>query len=153
MKYLLLFFIACSALTVNAQQTALPHGMVYGIKPDTSNILHATQVESFMGKKVRISTTLRGNVLRVTRQKGGWFELDAGKGKVIAAHFTDYKVNIPVGLKGKTVLIQGVAQKQFTADNGQHFAGDTTAGKPKLPVRTKPKHNLVFEVSGLMVEQ
>jgi hypothetical protein len=136
-----------------AQNHASPvHGMVYGTKPDTTGIMSSSKVEAFMDKKTRISTTIRGKVLKVTKQKGGWFDIDAGNGKVIAAHFKDYKVNIPAGLKGKTVIVEGVAQKQFIADDQQHFAGDTVNGKKQHGVKVDPKHKLTFEVKGLMVD-
>ncbi len=105
-----------------------------------------------MDKKTRISITIKGKVLKVTKEKGGWFSLDAGGGKVIAAHFKDYDINIPSGLKGRTVIVEGVAQKQFIADDQQHFAGDTVNGKKQQNVKTNPKHRLTFEVKGLMVE-
>jgi len=92
-------------------------------------------------------------VIKVTKTKGGWFELDAGNGKIINAHFKDYAVTIPADLKGRTVIIEGVAQKQFIADDGQHFAGDTVTGKKQHSVNANPKQSLTFEVSGLMVDK
>ncbi len=142
MRYLLLLIALGSALATSAQKKAMPHGMVYGVKPDTSNIVPANRIEAFMDKKVRISTTLRGKVLKVTKTKGGWFELDAGQGKIIAAHFTDYRVVTPPELEGKTVLIEGVAQKKFDA-----------SGKANTGTKTDPKRKLIFEVKGLMVEK
>jgi len=115
-------------------------------------MIKASQLEGFMDKKTRISITVRGKVLRVTKQKGGWFEIDAGNGKVIAAHFKNYNVNIPAELKGRTIIADGVAQKQFIADDQQHFAGDTVAGKKQHSVKTNPKKRLTFEVKGLMVD-
>ena len=111
-------------------------------------MLKADQLERFMDAKTRISTTIRGKVLKVTRQKGGWFDIDAGNGKVIAAHFTNYSVNIPADLKGRTIIAEGIAQKQFIADDQQHFAGD----KKQPNAKTNPKHKLTFEVKGLMVD-
>jgi hypothetical protein len=154
MKYWLLPICICFTLSAIAQhKTALPHGMVYGAKPDTTQVIPAWRVEVFMDKKVRINTTLRGQIIKVTKAKGGWFELDAGKGKIIAAHFKNYNITIPVALAGKTVLIDGVAQKQFIADDLQHFAGDTVRGKKQHKVKTDPKRRLIFEVRGLMVDR
>ncbi|MFD2863696.1 DUF4920 domain-containing protein [Mucilaginibacter antarcticus] len=142
MRYLILLIVTCCALAASAQKKPMPHGMVYGNKPDTSNIVPANRVEAFMDKKVRISSTVRGKVIRVTKPKGGWFEVDAGNGKIIAAHFRDYNVTTPVELKGKIVLIEGVAQKQFEA-----------SGKAKTGIKIDPKRRLTFEVKGLMVEK
>ncbi|HEY8929865.1 MAG TPA: DUF4920 domain-containing protein [Mucilaginibacter sp.] len=133
-------------------QTPLPHGTVYGLKPDSGAMQNASRLEAFMGPKVRISTTVKGKVLNVTNPKGGWFTIDAGSGKVITAHFKNAGINIPAALKGKTVIAEGVASKQFIADDGQHFAGDTMNGKKQHKVNADAKHRLAFEVRGLMVE-
>jgi hypothetical protein len=153
MKYLFLlipFFVITSA---SAQQhTPLPHGMIFGTKPDTTMQMPAWKIEDYMGKRVRMSTTLRGRITRVTKPKSGWFELDAGKGKIIDAHFKNIGVNIPADLKGKIVLIEGVVQKKFIADDLQHYAGDTVTGKKQHTVKTDPLRRLTFEVKGLMVD-
>jgi len=98
-----------------------------------------------MAQKPRISITVKGKIIKVTKEKGGWFDLDAGGGKVIAAHFKDYNINIPVDLKGRTVIVEGVAQKQIVADDQQHYAGD------KQPTKDKTDQ-LTFEATGLIVE-
>ncbi|CAN5432465.1 hypothetical protein BH09BAC6_BH09BAC6_17180 [soil metagenome] len=151
--YLFAATLFISTLTYAQKHTPLPHGMVFGIKPNVTTTIKAPALEAFMGSKTRISTTLVGRVLRVTKPKGGWFELDAGKGKIIAAHFRAYNVTIPADLKGRTVVVEGVAQKQFIADDLQHFAGDTVTGKKQHKVKTNPKQRLTFEVKGLMVDQ
>jgi hypothetical protein len=152
MKYMLLLFSLWFSASAFAQREPMPHGMVYGKKPDTTQWIPAWRVEAFMDKKVRISTTMRGRITKITKQKGGWFEVDAGKGKVIAAHFKDFNITLPLSIKNKIVFIQGVAQKQFIADDQQHFAGDTVTGKKQHTVKTDPKRRLVFEVAGLMVD-
>ncbi len=136
---------------VFAQNTPLPHGMLYGVKPDTTAMLPADKLEGFMGKHTRISTTIKGKVLKVTQPKGGWFTIDAGNDKVIIAHFTNYKINLPVAIQGKIVLIEGVAKKQFVAADRQHFAGDKPLKNKKARVKANPKQPLAFEVKGLMV--
>lgn len=99
-----------------------------------------------MAQKPRISTTIKGKVIKVTKEKGGWFDLDAGGGKVIAAHFKDYNINIPADLKGRTVIVEGVAQKQIVADDQQHYAGEN---QPKAKDNS---NQLTFEATGLIVE-
>lgn len=79
--------------------------------------------------------------------------MDAGGGKVIAAHFKDYNINLPVALKGRGVIIQGVAQRLLTADDMQHFAGDTVAGTKQHQQKVNPKARITFEVSGLVVDK
>ncbi|SDE54383.1 protein of unknown function [Mucilaginibacter pineti] len=153
MKVFPLLVLLFYTVTVSAQKHVhLPHGMVYGKRPDTMALQDAKKIEAFMGKKTRISTTIEGKVTRVTKEKGGWFELDAGDGRIIAAHFSDYNINIPANLAGRTVIIEGVAAKQFIADDLQHMAGDTVTGKKQHQVKTDPKKRIVFEVKGLMVD-
>jgi hypothetical protein len=153
MKYPFLLILLYITLPASAQHTPLPHGMVFGSKPTITQMIPASRVEVFMDKKTRISTTIRGRVIKVTKTKGGWFEVDAGKGKIIAAHFKDYGINIPSALKGKIVIIEGVAEKQFIADDLQHFAGDTVSGQKQHTTKTNPLRRLTFEVKGLMVDQ
>jgi hypothetical protein len=136
-----------------AQKTLLPHGSIFGIRPDTVGMMDASKVDAFMGKKVRISTTLRGRVIKVVNEKGGWFDLDAGKGKIIAAHFVNFDINIPLNLKGKIVIVEGIAAKQFIADDLQHFAGDKVDEKKQPAVKTNPGRSITFEVKGLFVDR
>jgi len=153
MKSLHLLFALLLTISAGAQQhAALPHGTVYGTKPGSS-MMPATKLETYMDTRPRINTTIEGKVIKVTKTKGGWFELDAGNGKIINAHFKDYAVTIPTDLKGRTVIIEGVAQKQFIADDSQHFAGDTVTGKKQHSVNANPRQSLTFEVSGLMVDK
>lgn len=153
MKRWLLMLVLFFPVMVFAQHTPLPHGMVFGTAPNTTGMMDASKLEAFMDKKVRISTTIRGVVTEVVKQKGGWFNVDAGNGRIIAAHFKNIGINIPKDLKGKTVIIEGVAAKQFIADDMQHFAGDTVVGKKQHHVNTDPKRRLTFEVTGLFVEK
>ena len=149
MKQVVLLILVPLTLNVSAQQTPLPHGMVFGQKPDTTIIVEATKTESFIGKKIRVNTTIRGRVVNVIKQKGGWFTMDAGHRKLISAHFKNYGVVLPAALKGRVVIIEGIAVKQTDATNGQRFGGNMAGGKDNT--RQKKDAELTFEVSGLMV--
>jgi len=152
MKLLLLVApLFCTAMLFAQLHAPLPHGMVYGQRPDTTTLMAAGKTEAFMGKKTRISTTITGKVIKVIKEKGGWFEIDAGNGKIIAAHFKNYNITIPKAMAGRMVIIEGVAQKLFMADDLQHLAGDTVTGKKQHKVKTDPKRRLTFEVKGLMI--
>jgi hypothetical protein len=141
--YILILFILNSYA-----QTPLPHGMVFGKKPDTTIIVDATKTMVLMGKKIRVSTTIRGKVVDVTKQKGGWFELDAGQGKIISAHFKNYGVLLPFALKGRVAIVEGIAVKQINAAEGQQINGGRVTAKDNPP---KSRIVLGFEVTGLMV--
>jgi hypothetical protein len=149
MKRFIFFMLMLFTRNIYAQHIPLPHGMVFGRKPDTTIIVEATKTAAFMGKKIRISTTIRGRVINVTREKGGWFKLDAGGGKAISAHFKNYDITLPKALKGRVVIIEGIAAKQVDATNGQRFGGNITAAKNNVLQKKPPA--LTFEVTGLMV--
>jgi hypothetical protein len=154
MKALTFLFVLLASVNALAQKhVPLPHGSVFGTTPNRIGMMDASKVEDFMGKKARVSTTLTGRVIKVTKTKGGWFDMDAGNGKVIAAHFKNYDVTIPEDLAGRTVIIEGIAAKQFIADDMQHLAGDTVSGKKQHHVNVDPKKRLTFEVKGLFVEK
>ena len=139
----LLFSCAAFAQT----NVRLAPGTIYGKKPDQTAMVSAEKLETFMEQKPRISITVKGKVVNVVKEKGGWFTLYAGSGKVIAAHFhfKDYDINIPADLKGRTVIVEGVAQKLAVSDDQQHFAGQKQA-------TVRPNGQLSFEAAGLMVE-
>ena len=122
------------------------HGVVFGKKPDQTAVVSAEKLDGFMAQKPRITITLKGTVVNVVKEKGGWFTLNAGKGKVITAHFKDYNVNIPSDLKGKMVITEGVAQRQLVAADQQHYAG-----KKEPDAKADPKQ-ISFEAIGLIIE-
>jgi len=144
MKTLLLALTIFTSTLTYAQHSAT-RGTIYGSKPNTAELIAAPKLDAFMGTKTRISTTIRGVVTKVTKTKGGWFEIAAGNGKTIAVHFSKYDITIPEDLKGQTVVVEGVAARQFLADDSQQIAGEKTqhANNPK---------QLTFEATGLVVD-
>ena len=142
----------CLAANIYAQQTPLPHGMVYGVKPDTSVVLDASKLEAFMDRKNRISTVIRARVLKVTNEANGWFELAANNGKIILARFKNDGISLPLALKGRTVIIQGIATRKMEGINGKPTG--RIVANVKNPTKTKDGTvALIFEVTGLMVYQ
>lgn len=145
---LLLSVILVTVTTLTyAQKVALPHGMIFGTKSDTANAVDADNLRRYMGEKKRISTSIKGTVERVTEEKGGWFIIKTKGGEPIYAHFRDYNVTLPSQIKGRVVIITGVAKREFTADDHQHFAGDTIS----YSTTSKMSKAINFEVKGLMV--
>lgn len=140
-------------MAISQKHVLLPHGMVFGERPDTISLMPASKLEVFMEKKTRITTAISGKVIKVTKEKGGWFEMDAGNKRVIAAHFTNAGINLPRQLTGRTVIVSGIAAKQFIADDLQHMAGDTVNGKKQHKVNTNPGRRISFEVKGLMIDR
>ena len=145
MKTFCLLAVLLLSLNINAQ--SLPYGTVYGSKPSHVGLVTAANLENSMGKRTRISTTISGRVTQVTKAKGGWFDVDAGNGNIITAHFKTIGINLPMNLKNRYILMEGTAQKQFVADDHQHFAGNNKPGKQG------PKQFLMFEVTGLEVRK
>jgi len=152
MKTLLSIIAICASTGAFAQQK-ITHGTTYGKKVSTVGMMKASQLEPYMDTRTRVSTTIEGTVLRVTKTKGGWFDIDAGNGKIIAAHFSTYNITIPVELKGHTVIVEGIAQKQFAANDLQPMAGDTVKGAKQHTQKANPKDKLTFEVTGLLVDK
>ncbi|MBK0380134.1 DUF4920 domain-containing protein [Mucilaginibacter segetis] len=154
-KLQIVIFILCIIPTITCmaqKSTPLPHGMVFGLKPENVGPVESYKIEEFMGKKTRVTTAIEGKILRVTKSKGGWFEMEAGKEKIIDAHFKDYSITLPKDIEGRTVIIEGVAERKFLADDRQHFAGDTVTGKKAHNTNPNPKQRISFEVRGLMVD-
>jgi len=139
----LLLVLSLFSFSLFAQDKLL-HGKIFGNKPGAV-IVTADRLESYLGERVRKETTIKGKVLNVVKEKGGWFTIDAGNGKIIAAHFAKYDVTIPAGLKGCTVVVEGIVQKQSALTDQQKLAGQKQASD-------KTTSQLSIEVTGLMVE-
>jgi hypothetical protein len=152
LKLYLLILLLTPIVLPAQKRVPLPHGITFGKKVDELQNIPAAKLEDFIGNKIRISTTITGKVLQVDTPKGGWLQLDAGGGKIIRVHFKDYNVFIPKQLKGRNVMIQGVAQKLLIADDMQHFAGENVDRKKQNAVKPDAKQRLTFEAWGLMVE-
>jgi len=151
-RLLLISLLFCCINGLAQRHTPLPHGMVFGNKPNNIAPVPAAKIEGFMGKKIRVTTAITGKILKVSKEQGGWFEIDAGQGKVIACHFKNYNVHLPVAIEGRTVIIEGVAERQLIADDLQHFAGDTVGRTRQHQQRVDPMRRITFEVRGLMVD-
>lgn len=140
----LLLALSLFSFSLFAQDKKPLHGKIIGNKPGAV-VVNADKLESYIGARPRMKTTIRGKVLNVVKEKGGWFTIDAGNRKVIAAHFAKYDVNIPADLKGQTIVVEGTVQKQSALSNQQHLAG-------KKQPSDKTTDKLSMEVTGLMVE-
>lgn len=139
----LLLLLSLFSFSLFAQEKPL-HGKVYGNKPGAV-IVNADKLESYIAARSRMQTTIRGKVLNVVKEKGGWFTIDAGNGKTIAAHFSKYDVEIPADLKNHIVVVEGIAQRQSALTSQQKLAGEKQASD-------KTTNQLSMEVTGLMVE-
>ncbi|HEY9004241.1 MAG TPA: DUF4920 domain-containing protein [Mucilaginibacter sp.] len=139
----LLLVLSLFSFSLFAQDKPL-HGKVFGSKPGAV-VVTADKLESYIAARPRMQTTIRGKVLNVVKEKGGWFTIDAGNGKTIAAHFKKYDVSIPADLKGQTVVVEGIVQKQSALPTEQHLAG-------KKQSSNKTTDQLSMEVTGVMVE-
>jgi hypothetical protein len=140
----LLLVLSLFSFSLFAQGKKSLHGKVIGNKPGAV-VVNADKLESYIAARSRMKTTIKGEVLNVVKEKGGWFTIDAGNGKVIAAHFAKYDINIPADLKGQTVVVEGIVQKQASLPSEQHLAG-------KKQNSDKTTDQLSMEVTGLMVE-
>ncbi len=140
----LLLILSLFSFNLFAQNEKPLHGKVFGNKPGAV-VVNADNLDSYIAARSRMRTTVRGKVLNVVKEKGGWFTIAAGNRKTIAAHFAKYDVSIPAELKGKVVVVEGIVQRQSALTSQQHLAG-------KKQISDKTTNQLSMEVTGLMVE-
>lgn len=150
MKILFIPLTLLPLFSVAQKHTPLPHGMVFGAKPEVVNLHKASELDGYMGRQIRTSVVVEATVVKVTNPKEGGFQLDAGNGKVINAHFQAGKVSLPVDLKGRDVIVAGVAARQLSATGAQHLAGRSTGG---TPAKTNMTGQIDLEVTGLYVNK
>ncbi len=151
MKALLACLFILPLLAVAQKRVPLPHGMVFGTKPEVVNLHKASELDAYMGRQTRTSAVIIATLLKVTNPKQGWFDLDAGQGHVIHAHFQQYNVSLPIELKGRQVIVAGVAARQFLSSNGQHLTGRNSGSMHNTQAQTGGE--ITFEATGLYVNK
>ncbi len=67
--------------------------------------------------------------------------------------FKDYGFFVPKDIAGKTVVVEGVAQKKTTpVSELRHYAEDAGKSKAEIAQITDPKNELAFVADGVIVK-
>ncbi len=127
----------------------------FGAKIETTTpAVATTEVKTVLGTTNETPTIkLTGQVLEVCQSKGCWMTVDAGNGEKMTVKFKDYAFFMPKDCAGKTVTFEGKATKKvITVAELKHLAEDAGKSRKEIKKIKKPKEELRFEASGVVLQ-
>lgn len=147
MKNLLALLICLSlAFQAKAQEK-------FGKKINEKSAIAASQLPDKMGTKESMNAKVTGTVESVCQAKGCWMKVKMDNGETMRVTFKDYGFFVPKDIAGKTVVVEGVAEKKITpVAELRHYAEDAGKSKEEIAKITDPKNELAFVADGVIVK-
>ncbi|WP_373511376.1 DUF4920 domain-containing protein [Persicitalea sp.] len=125
----------------------------FGKKMNEKSAIEASQLPTKMGDKESMNTKVTGTVESVCQAKGCWMKVKMDNGETMRVTFKDYGFFVPKDIAGKTVVVEGVAQKKTTpVSELRHYAEDAGKSKAEIAQITDPKNELAFVADGVIVK-
>jgi hypothetical protein len=146
--YLIAIVLLYSLNQVSAQEMSY-----FGEKITEKGAIDASKLSDKMKGKTTLDTKITGTIMEVCKKKGCWMTLDIGNNQKMRVTFKDYAFFVPKDISGKTVVIEGVVQKEVTDVAAlKHYAEDAGKSKEEIEKIDKPKEELTFEARGVIVK-
>ncbi|WP_294263794.1 DUF4920 domain-containing protein [uncultured Chryseobacterium sp.] len=102
-------------------------------------------------KKVE-NVAVKGKVTDVCDKKGCWLTLQTDDNSQFFVKMKDYGFFVPTALKGKTVVMDGTAERKVTSvEEQKHYAEDAKKPKAEIDAITSPKEEIRFVANGIKV--
>ena len=99
-----------------------------------------------------IDTKVKAKVLDVCPKKGCWLKVAVNDSTEAFVKMKDYAFFAPLAIKGKTVVMDGVASiKTTSVEDLQHYARDAKKSPGEIAAITEPKKEITFLASGIEV--
>lgn len=159
---LIFFFVFATAFAQNPQSeteqttvapTALPS---FGMQIDENDVISASEMsEKYADMKVAdtLQTKFVAKVTEVCQAKGCWMLLELQDGQETMVRFKDYGFFMPKDIKGKEVIVNGLAfVEEMTVKDQKHYAKDGGKSETDIAKITAPKKSLGFEADGVLLK-
>ncbi|WP_294292146.1 DUF4920 domain-containing protein [uncultured Chryseobacterium sp.] len=102
-------------------------------------------------KKVE-NVAVKGKVTDVCDKKGCWLTLQTDDNSQFFVKMKDYGFFVPTALKGKTVVMDGTAERKVTSvEEQKHYAEDAKKPKAEIDAITSSKEEIRFVANGIKV--
>jgi len=102
-------------------------------------------------KKVE-NVAIKGKVTDVCDKKGCWLTIQTEDNSQFFVKMKDYAFFVPTALKGKTVVMDGTAERKVTSiDEQKHYAEDAKKPQSEIDAIKAPKEEIRFVANGIKV--
>ena len=129
-------------------------GKAFGEKVTAKDAVTYDAMLEKMSKAGKIDNVkVTGTVEAVCKAKGCWMNISSDKGAPsMFVKFKDYAFFMPKDIAGKKVVMLGNAFKETTTvEELRHFAEDEGKSKEDIAKITKPKEDIKFMATGVLV--
>lgn len=90
----------------------------------------------------------------VCQAKGCWMKLNMPDGEQVMVKFKDYGFFVPKDIKGKDVIVNGIAfVNEMSVDEQKHYAEDGGATPEEIALITEPKKTFGFQADGVLLKE
>ncbi len=153
MKKIILSFAICLLTTFTfAQNSTSYEGVSFGDGVQKGNVITTAEVNAKLGDSIKKDMKITGVVSLVCQKKGCFMNLEMPNGETMFVNFKDYAFFMPKDIAGKTVVLDGFAERKETSvEDLKHFAEDAKKSKEEISKITKPKKEIVFEAKGVVI--
>lgn len=150
--FFFLFMLATALVQAAAAQQPASKGKTFGQAFSPGSLVAAQDLPRLLGKKDSLSLQVSGKVRDVCQVKGCWMDIALADNTVMKVRFKDYAFFMPKDLKGKTVILQGIARQEIVSVADQrHYAKDAGKSQEVIQAITKPKQSFTYTASGVLV--
>lgn len=122
-------------------------------KVSQEQAISVEKLESKLGTINKVENiAVKGVVTNVCPKKGCWLTIKTEDGAAFFVKMKDYAFFVPTALKGKNVILEGVAEKKVTSiEDLKHYAKDAKKTKAEIDAITAPKEEISFLADGIKV--
>ncbi len=153
MKKIILSFVLCLFATFTfAQNSTSYEGVSFGDVVQKGDVITTSEVNAKLGDSIKKDMKITGVVSLVCQKKGCFMNLEMPNGETMFVNFKDYAFFMPKDIAGKTVVLDGFAERKETSvEDLKHFAEDAKKSKEEIAKITTPKKEIVFEAKGVVI--
>lgn len=144
--------IALSLLFVFA--TLFSFGQKYSSFGEKIKAKGAEPIATIEGKREFAAEPVKieGEVESVCQMKGCWMKIKKTDGSTMTVKFKDYDFFVPMDITGKKVIFEGTPKiKTTSVAELKHYAEDAKLPQSEIDKITKPKEELSFVATGVLV--
>ena len=156
-RFFLFLMVVTTIFACNSTKNSVSDkgdGKHFGAKIKPTGAISYDALLAELDAKDSLKVKVVGKVEGVCQVKGCWMNIisDAeGKPKMFVK-FKDYAFFMPKDISGRKVVMQGMAYREVTpVDELRHYAEDAGKSAAEIALITKPKEELKFMASGVVL--
>ncbi len=161
---LLVFFFGIAMISAQSSQSETEQTAVeptafpsFGMQIDETNVISAMEMsEKYSNMKIAdtLKTKFVAKVAEVCQSKGCWMRLELQDGQETMVRFKDYGFFMPKDIKGKEVIVNGLAfVEEMSVKDQKHYAKDGGKSEAEIAKITALKKTLGFEADGVLLKE